>query len=232
MKKTIFFTLALGLLSLSAYEVNFTKSFSKKVSPDTLSTYISINVNKKDEIKVAKVLDKFNNFFKEITNVKVQNGRYSISPRYKYLKDETKFVGYSGSLNYTIKSQSAKKLNDFISKLISKKESINSDDVKLEVSNVTWEVSQKLYNENTNDLRLKTILWANDYAKKLSKKLKTTCKLKVIDVNSNGRNINYYRNSAPMALSKRKVASFASTVTPIKSDENIVINSSFSLECK
>ncbi len=230
MKKIISLVMFLAFININAYEINFNKTFNKKVSPDTLITQVYIDVTKKDETKVAKTLDKFTNFFKKTKNVELKNGRYSISPRYKYKKDETIFVGYNGSLDYTVKSTNAKELNNFISKLISKKNKINSDDVKLQISNINWQVSQKLYDESANTLRVKSILWANSYADFLSKKLNTTCKLKNININSNARNVGYYRN-APVSF-KTKSASFKSAVTPIKSDESININSNFTLECK
>ncbi len=230
MKKIILMITILGLLSINAYEINFSKSFTTKVSPDILSTRVYIDVDKKDEIKVTKVLDKFSKFFKEIKKVKLKDGSYTISPRYKYKKNEAIFMGYNGSLRYKVEAKNTNDINNFISSLISLKKDKNLDDVKLEVSNVNWEVSENLYKTSKEDLRMKTILWVNSYVKKLSKKLDTKCKIKVIDVNLQGRNINYYRNTKRAYSSK--MASLQSDITPLRSDENININSNFSLECK
>ncbi len=228
-KKIISLAIFLAFINLNAYEINFNKAFTTKVSPDILSTNIYISVDKKDDQKIVKILAKFDNFFKNTKSVKLKNGSYSISPNYEYDKDETKFIGYVGNVGYQVESDKATKINTFITDLFSLKKKLNSDDIKIQVSNIQWSISNNLYNKNAEDLRIKAILWANDYVQNLSKKLKTTCSIKKIDVNSQARHPQFYGN----VLRKRtKSFSFSSAIAPIKSDEIININSNFTLECK
>ena len=53
-------------------------------------------------------------------------------------------------------------------KLISIKDSIKSDDVKLNISNVAWNISDDLQNKSFDDLRLDEIHWIEAYSKSLS----------------------------------------------------------------
>lgn len=229
--KRILQILILLLLPIFAfsYEVNFNKNFSKLVNPDLLSTYISINVENKDENKVNIKIEEFNNYIKNNKLVEVKNGSFTLSPRYRYYDKKQEFVGYVGSLRYNIESKKAKPLNDFIDKLISIKDKINSDNVKLNISNVSWKISDELQNKSYDDLRLESIIWINSYVDSLSKTLSKKCEVSKININSVNRgNIVYAR--AEMALSS--MAKTASDVAPVSSEQNISINPNFSVECK
>ena len=139
--------LLLPILSFS-YEINFNKSFSKVVNPDLLNTYININVEKKDESKVNIEIEKFNDFMKNNKSITLKNGSFTLSPKYKYYENKQEFVGYVGSLRYTAESTDAKKLNSFMDELISIKDSTKSEDVKLNISNVSWKISDELQNKS------------------------------------------------------------------------------------
>ncbi len=219
MKKLI--TLALISCALNAYEINFSKSFEQNVKADTLTTNISVSVEKEDEKKVNFALDKFNRFFKESKIVELKNGSYSISPNYKYLKNETKFIGYEGRINYKVKSSDAKNMNTFISNLLEEKDGLNG--IKIRISYVTWEVSKKTRKQTIENLRLKSILWANDYTKDLGKKLKTNCSLKKVTIDAPQR---YYERATNMYASKS-----ASNVVPAKTQQDINIHPNFTIEC-
>ncbi|QKE27369.1 SIMPL domain-containing protein [Arcobacter acticola] len=220
--------LLLPILSFS-YEINFNKSFSKVVNPDLLNTYININVEKKDESKVNIEIEKFNDFMKNNKSITLKNGSFTLSPKYKYYENKQEFVGYVGSLRYTAESTDAKKLNSFMDELISIKDSTKSEDVKLNISNVSWKISDELQNKSYDELRLESITWLESYSKTLSTKLSKSCEIKTINVNeSQNENIMYAR--AEMAYSSK--AKVAADVAPINSEQNININPNFTLECK
>ena len=108
------------------------------------------------------------------------------------------------------------------------KEQIKSADIKLDISNISWEVSQSLQNKNSDELRLEAINWIEDYSNSLSSKLSKRCEVKNINIDDNGSNIVYARSSK-MALS----SSFEmSDVVPVSSEQNITINPRFLLECR
>ena len=220
--------LLLPILSFS-YEINFNKSFSKVVNPDLLNTYININVEKKDESKVNIEIEKFNDFMKNNKSITLKNGSFTLSPKYKYYENKQEFVGYVGSLRYTAESTDAKKLNSFMDELISIREKTKSEDVKLNISNVSWKISDELQNKSYDELRLESITWLESYSKTLSTKLSKSCEIKTINVNeSQNGNIMYAR--AEMAYSSK--AKVAADVAPINSEQNININPNFTLECK
>ena len=220
--------LLLPILSFS-YEINFNKSFSKVVNPDLLNTYININVEKKDESKVNIEIEKFNDFMKNNKSITLKNGSFTLSPKYKYYDNKQEFVGYVGNLRYTAESTDAKKLNSFMDELISIKDSRKSEDVKLNISNVSWKISDELQNKSYDELRLESITWLESYSKTLSTKLSKSCEIKTINVNeSQNGNIMYAR--AEMAYSSK--AKTAADVAPVNSEQNININPNFTLECK
>ena len=112
--------------------------------------------------------------------------------------------------------------------LIAIKERIKSDDIKLNISNVSWKVSDELQNKSFDNLRFEAITWIENYANVLSSKLSKRCEVKNINIDDNGSNIVYARSSK-MALS----SSFEmSDVVPVSSEQNITINPRFLLECR
>lgn len=228
MKNKIILALLLPVLSFS-YELDFNKSFSKVVNPDLLATNVDINIEKKDETKVNVEIEKFNDFIKKTTNVIIKNGSYTISSKYNYANNKQEFVGYVGSLRYTAESKDAKEINTFMDELISIKEKIKSDDVKLNLSNLSWRISEDLQNKSFDDLRLESIMWIESYSNTLSAKLSKKCEVKKININEyNGGNIVYARSE--MALSS--MSKVSADVAPVNNEQNIIVNPTFLLECK
>jgi len=229
MKKKLFIVgLLLPIFGFS-YEVNFNKSFSKVVNPDLLTTNITINIEKKDESKVNSEIEKFNDFLKKTNDVTLKNGSFTLSPKYKYHDNKQEFLGYIGSLRYSAESKNAKDLNTFMDKLISIKESIKSEDVKLNISNVSWNISDDLQNKSFDALRLESINWVESYAKSLSSQVSKYCEVSKINISeSNNGNVVYAR--AEMAYSG--MLKMATDLAPISSEQKITINPNFVLECK
>lgn len=213
--------------SLFSFEVNFNKSFSKVVSPDLLTTFVTVNVEKKDERAINNEIEKFNDFIKDTDLIKAKDGRYTLSPKYKYINNKQVFVAYVGSLRYKVESSNATNINSFIDELISIKNRIDSSDIKLNISNVTWQIGDELYNKSVDDLRFDIISWIENYSNVLSRKISKNCVVSKININSYNRpNIHYGRE---VALASAKVVS---DVTPANSDEEITLNPNFVLECK
>lgn len=229
MKKKLLLTSLLLPILLFSYELDFNKSFSKVVNPDLLTTNINVIVEKIDEDKVNSEIEKFNDFIKTNNEVKIKNGSYTLSPKYKYHNNKQEFVGYVGSLRYTAESKNAKKINSFMDELISIKNRIKSDDIKLDISNVSWNISEELQNKSFDDLRFESIVWIENYSVELSTKLSKRCELKRININdSHGINPMYARNEMAFSSMSKSVAD----VAPVSSEQNIIINPNFLLECR
>ena len=212
-----------------SYEINFNKSFSKVVNPDLLTTQINISVEKKDELKVNNEIEKFNDFIKQNKSVTLKNGSFTVSPKYKYHDNKQEFIGYIGNLRYSAESKNAKDLNVFMDKLISIKDNIKSDEVKLNISNVSWKTSDALENKNFDELRLEAINWIDSYAKTLSSQVSKYCEVSKINIfETNTGNLTYAR--AEMAYSG--MSKMAADIAPMSSEQNITINPNFILECK
>lgn len=218
----------LPIMSFS-YGLNFNKGFSKVVNPDLLTTSIDVSIQKKDENAVNIEIEKFNNFIKKTTNVTLKNGSFTLSPKYKYYDNKQEFIGYIGNIRYSAESKDAKELNTFMDKLISIKDSIKSDDVKLNISNVAWNISDDLQNKSFDDLRLDAIHWIEAYSKSLSISISKNCEVTKINISeTNTGNIAYARSEMLYSTMSKKVAD----VVPINSEQNITISSNFVLECK
>ena len=229
MKKRFFIVILLLPILGFSYELNFNKSFTKVVNPDLLTTNITISVEKKDENKVNSGIEKFNDFLKKTSDVTLKNGSFTLSPKYKYHDNKQEFLGYVGNLRYTAESKNAKDLNVFMDKLISIKENIKSEEVKLNISNVSWKTSDELENKSFDELRLESINWIDGYAKTLSSQVSKYCEVSKINIfETNAGNVVYARaEMASLGMSK-----MAADVAPISSEQNITINPNFILECK
>ncbi len=221
-KKSILLILYFVLpVSLFSYELNFNKKFSKKVSADVISSFINITVEDKEEDNINEKIEVFNTFIEENTNIIKKNGNFSLTPKYKYYNKKQEFVGYIGSLRYGLESKDAISINGFINELISMKNKFNSTKIKVNISSVSWNISQKLYDDSLDDLRLDAITWIKFYATNLSKQ----CVVKKIDVNYIGNNI--MRKSMGRTL----MTNYAE-VAPIQGEKQISINPRYTLECK
>lgn len=226
-KKLLVVMLFLLPLALFSYEISFNKKFSKTVAPNLLSTNINVVVENEDENFINKNIGKFSSFIKKDNSVNKKNGSYSLSPKYRYYKDKQEFQGYVGSLRYTIDSGDAKKLNKFLDKLVKIKQDINSRKVKLTVSNVTWNLSDELYEKSLDKLRIKAFVWIETYANSLENSINKQCSVKNININSVNRPV-YYKSEMVMADSSRSFSNAA----PIRSSKDIKINPNFVLECE
>ena len=126
-------------------------------------------------------------------------------------------------------TKESKNLNDFMDKLISIKGNIKSEEVKLNISNISWHISDNLQNKSFDELRLEAINWIDTYAKTLSSQVSKYCEVSKINIfETNTGNVVYARSEmASLGMSK-----MAADVAPISNEQNITINPNFVLECK
>lgn len=231
MRKLVFSIVLLPILAFS-YELNFNKSFSKVVSPDILSTNVTVIVEKQDESSVNEQIEKFNSFIKSVKYVTIKNGNYRLSPRYNYRNDIQEFKGFSGYLRYVIQSKEAKDINKFISELISIKDKAKSTDIKLDISAIVWEVSPTLQDKSFDELRFEAISWVENYSNSLASEFSKKCEVKNINIDGFISNMPMLRYDS-VATSKAQILNESVTnVTPMSSEQNITINPRFILECR
>ncbi len=229
MKKNILFILIFLIPNiLFSYDVSFSKKFNKSVSPDLLNTFINITIEDEKEQFINKNIEIFNEYIKNNNTVEKNQGSFTLSPKYKYHKDRQEFTGYAGTLRYSIKSKNAKNLNEFMDELIEIKLKMNSDEVKLNISNVSWVISKELYEKSLDELRLNSILWIENHSKELSNSLNRTCTTMKVNINQvMGRN--FMASQENVSYLRKKSYS---DVTPVNSQKDIAINPNFIMECK
>ncbi|RXJ97155.1 SIMPL domain-containing protein [Arcobacter sp. AHV-9/2010] len=226
MKRVSKLLLLLPIFALS-YELNFNNSFSKSLNPDILSSTVNISVTRKNENSANIEIEKFNNFLKNTKNITLKNTNYNLTPKYEYLDNKSYFKGFVANINFVVESKDSSMINSFLSDLLAFKDSKKKDDIKINISNLSWEVSEKLQNKTIDNLRLESILWIEDYAKEISKKSSKKCEIKSVIINEEG-NFNFPRV---------KAVSFSTNsenmdISPIRSEQNIKINTNYILDCK
>ena len=69
---------------LLAYTINFDKAFEIEMKPDTITTQITINTQKKSEKAVLQKLTSFSTFISGYKDVEKKGGNYSLYPAYHY----------------------------------------------------------------------------------------------------------------------------------------------------
>ena len=207
---------------LFSFEVNFNKKFTKSLTQDTLTTYLSIVVRDDNEKLINKALKKFNKKIKSLDEVDKHNWSLTIRPEYRTSNNVPKITGYVGELRYKVNSNKATKINKFINEMIKLKENRNTNVV---ISNLRWTIKESSFNIANDLLRLEAINWGTTYASNLSKDLNLKCSVKNISIhNSNFRPL--ARMSYSTEVSDNKIA------VPQSNKEEISISPSFVLECK
>ncbi|MDX4026916.1 SIMPL domain-containing protein [Aliarcobacter skirrowii] len=226
MKRVSKLLLLLPIFALS-YELNFNNSFSKSLKPDILSSTVNISVTKENEKSANKEIEKFNDFLKNTKNITLKNTNYNLTPKYEYIENNPYFKGFIATINFVVESKESSIINSFLSDLLAFKDSQKKSDIKINISNLSWDVSEKLQNKIIDNLRLESILWIEDYAKEISKKSSKKCEIKSVIINEDG-NYNF---------SRVKAVSFSTNsenmdISPIRSEQNIKINTNYILDCK
>ena len=230
MKRILATAIFLPILAFS-YEINFNKSFSKVVNPDLLTTNINISVEKKDEKSVNIEIEKFNTFLKNTKNITIKNTNYNLTPKYDYENNKSIFKGFIANTRFLVESKEANEINDFLSNLMALKDSFKSDDIKVNISNLSWETSEYLQNKSIDELRVDVLLWIGNYTKELSNKIGKKCEVKNVNINED---FNYptFKNRMMSSSLDMVNKSESINIAPINTEEIIKINTNFVLDCK
>lgn len=216
MKKSILLFIPAFLFS---YDVEFTKTFSKDLIPDILSTNFSVSIEDDKEKKVLTRLEKFNDAIKKYDKVEKKLGRFNISPVYQHSSHTPVIKGYRGTISYHIKSIDGIFIADFVEKITDLKD---NRDTSVSLSDLSWKVKESTYDVTMDILRLEAINWAENYTKILSKDINKDCMLKSINFSNNG----FIQNNQIVALRS------AEMIMPEKSEESIKLTANYKMECK
>ena len=207
---------------LLSYELEFKKTFSNEIQNDKVQTNINISVNSKKIDFINEKIEFFQDFIKEDNSVVKKNGNYNLIPNYSYKNNVQKFVGYKGSLSYTIESTKYEALDKFVGDIIDIKNNMNSKKLQLTVSNVQWIVSDKLQNKNIDKLQLDAISWIKNYKNTLP----GNCVIKNISINKSNEYSNRRYNSAAIENTS------SMKVSPIQTKKSITLTANYKLDCK
>ena len=118
MKSILFSSLFIIPSLLSAYELEFNKSFNKNIQNDKVHTNIRISVDSKEIDFINEKVEFFQDFIKENNSVSKKNGNYSLVPNYSYANNKQNFIGYKGTLHYSIETPKYENLNQFMTEII------------------------------------------------------------------------------------------------------------------
>lgn len=207
------------------FELNFTKEFSKSLTPTELTSTIKVVVENEDEKEVISSLNQYNDFIAKYDEINKSNVSVAVTPKYGYKDGLSYFIGYNGVLNYTVASSKSSKLKEFLESFYSLK---HSNTTYLHMPTLQWRINDQVYNGQLDQLRLDAIEWGNKHSLELSKKLGKQCSLKEISVNGNFARPLMYNSEVKMAKSSNKME--IPSVEQV--DEIVSIQPSFSMVCQ
>ena len=223
MMKKVFLPIMMAT-TIFGFEITMSKSFEKKIKPDTLTISVSISTTRQNSKDVLDKLSSYSDFIKTFKDLKIKGGVFNTHPKYRYSNSSSKMIGYVGSINYQVTCKNKQKLKNFLSMLTAK----NMDkDVELSIGSGSWKVDQKSIKVFKDELRFEALSWADEYAKKLSQKTGKSCEIKSVNFNRT----NYNRAKVFYEAKEISVAD-KSIPMPTKSIQKIKIESNFSFECK
>lgn len=224
MKKYIIVLSALTFVSCAATEISFSKTFEKKIKPDTLATSMVFSTTRLPQEKTIEKLTSISDYVSSIKHLKIEGGTYSVNPHVVYDNGKNYQDGYDGYINYNISSKNPKELNKFIRDIQRLGE---KNGLSVAVSNVSWQLGTEQSEDGSSDaLRLDALMWAKNYAYMLSSRLSSKCSVSKVDFNSGG-----YVYSAPMTAVKAQSLS-DSAPAPIQDDQKVQVNANITVVCR
>ncbi|RXJ81474.1 SIMPL domain-containing protein [Arcobacter sp. F2176] len=223
MRKILFLFLPFFLY---AFEVDFSKEFTKDLIPNVLSADISIIIEDEKEKNVIERLEVFNKEIKAYNKVEKQLGTFNVRPLYQKASNTPKIYGYSGELSYKIETDDAFSMGEFISMITNMKE---NRDTSVTLNNLSWRVKDDSYNVILDLVRLEAINWVENYVKVLSNDLHKDCEIKTISLENNIMHT-YRAQMTSMKLS----SSLKKEDVPVPevSHQKLSILTNYKLECK
>lgn len=223
--KNILFAFLFSISILSAQtEISFSKTFEKKIKPDTIATSVTLSTQKLSQEQTVLRLTKVSDFIGTVKYLKTKGGEYSINPHMVYDNGKSYQDGYDGSISYAVLSKNPKDLNKFIRDIQRLGDKVG---LTVSIANVSWQMSdeQQASIGSSDSLRLDAIVWAKQYASALSPKVGGHCSVSRIDFNGNQTPV--YQASAM----KAEVA-FDRAPTPIQDEQSVQITPFITLVCK
>ena len=208
-------------LSLSAFELEFSKEFETKVTPTTAASSLHIEVLADDEKEVTSRLERVSTYINGYRQVEKEGGNFKIHANYIYDDGKREQEGFKGYMDYKIMTKSIDDLDMFLEDLL-----LNKENENIEVRSYGYEVSPKDMNDKLEELRLKSIIWGINYSKALSSKIFKTCEVKNISFNQRPIQPREYGNFKTVALDAR----FAPK--PTQHDKSLHLIPNFVMECK
>jgi uncharacterized protein YggE len=224
MKKIISLSLVCISLLSAQTDIIFSKTFEKKIKPDTLTTNITFSTQKTSQETATNRLTKISDFVSAQNSVKSKGGDYSVNPHYDYDNGKNIQNGYDGIISYQLSSKNPEVLNKFTRELQRYGE---KNGMIVAVSSASWGMSdnQEGSDGGVEDLRLEAIVWSDRYAKSLSSKIGKNCSIQKINFSGGG----YYPQ--PMMM-KASMAMSDSAPIPTQDEQNININANIEMVCK
>jgi predicted secreted protein len=223
MKKYITLLSMLTFVSNAATEISFSKTFEASIKPDTLVSSLTFTSSKLSQELTTQKLTAISDYMSSIKNIKIEGGSYSINPHMVYENQKSYQDGYDGYVTHNASSKNSKELNKFIrdAQRAGEKEKLS-----VSVSNVAWNVSPEQNIDAFSDsLRVESILWARNYANKLSSKLSLSCSVSKIDFVSSGY-------AYPVAMKAMVGENSDRAPTPMQDDKKIQLNANVTVVCK
>jgi uncharacterized protein YggE len=214
--------------SLFGYSVEFNKKFSKEIIQDEAYSYINIYAKKGTEKNAINALSEINKFIAN-SSIKIRNMKQNTIPVYIYFNNSNKqkIDGYKSSIRFTISSKNNSMVTTYIEELLK----LKKNDVEISYSNLAFRISKMLNEKIKDDMQLDILKWANEYEKKLSKKLNQNCRLENIAI---GSNINIRPMNSENSFGNKMVKSMsnADISMPVNSSlTNFSMDANFKYEC-
>jgi uncharacterized protein YggE len=204
---------------LFSFEIEFNKKFYHTLPHEILKTHLVIRIDDDSEKEVDNRLNKFNELIKEYDKVDKKLASFNIRPNFRHAGNTPTIRGYIGELVYTIESNKAHFMDEFITQITDLKK---FRDTSVSITNLSWTIKEATYNVTLDLLRYEAINWAQTYATNLSNDVKKNCSLKKIVIN---------RTPTPI-YNKSEYNITESLTVPQANQEMIEINPKFILECK
>lgn len=180
MKKEILLSLFL-VSGLNAFDIKFSKNFTKEINKDEVSSYIEIISKNKNQTNSINNLNNIRELLKTTKKVKIINQKQNSYPLYEYEKNSNNRVlkGYSTNINFSISSKNKKDINSFLDKLLSKK----NDNLTISFNSLSQKISEEQIEKEKQNLEFDVIVWAKEYEQTIYKNTNQKCKLKELILN-------------------------------------------------
>ncbi|MBU1659140.1 hypothetical protein KKG72_08830 [bacterium] len=208
------------------------QKFVSFISPDKLSTNLSITMIEQDYTQASNELNVLSTALKKYENICKSSG-YSVMKAMEWDNTHKKniFIGYRGVVNidcqYTTLSEMEKVYNiPALKKLIT-----NNKNVTISNQGTRWIVSDDALAKKKEELETQAVLYANIFKMKLSALLKKECSIKEIHLSAlNQHPMPMYDNR--VLLKEAVASSYIQANEPTKEDATLNYSASYIFACE